>query len=100
MTGIFTRRDFALSSASLAASALLPWTAWAQSPDALITRAIPGSGERVPVVGLGTASVFDNSDDATRRAAGAVIKTLADAGGRIIDTASSYGSAETVIGDV
>ncbi len=99
MTQNLTRRDFALSSAGLAASALLPFDAFAQSHDEPITRAIPGSGERVPVVGLGTASVFDDSDDATRRAAGAVIKTLADAGGRIIDTASTYGSAETVIGD-
>ncbi len=99
MTQNLTRRDFALSSAGLAASALLPFDAFAQSHDEPITRAIPGSGERVPVVGLGTASVFDSDDDATKRAAGAVIKTLADAGGRIIDTASTYGSAETVIGD-
>jgi aryl-alcohol dehydrogenase-like predicted oxidoreductase len=63
-------------------------------------RAIPGTGERVPAVGLGTASVFDSAEDTTRRAAGQVIQTLTNAGGRIIDTASSYGSAETVIGDV
>ena len=100
MTRNLTRRDFALSSAGLVASSLLPRDAFAQGSDAPITRAIPGSGERVPVVGLGTASVFDDAGDATRRAAGAVIKTLADAGGRIIDTASTYGSAETVIGDV
>ncbi len=99
MTWNLTRRDFALSSAGLVATSLLPLDALAQGHDEPITRAIPGSGERVPVVGLGTASVFDDSDDATRRAAGAVIKTLADAGGRIIDTASTYGSAETVIGD-
>ena len=100
MTRNLTRRDFALSSAGLVAASLLPLDAFAQGHDEPITRAIPGSGERVPVVGLGTASVFDDNDDATRRAAGQVIKTLADAGGRIIDTASTYGSAETVIGDV
>jgi aryl-alcohol dehydrogenase-like predicted oxidoreductase len=100
MTLRFSRRDFALSSAGLVASALLPRIACAQAAAPLITRAIPGSGERVPAVGLGTASVFDDTDDATRRAAGQVIQTLANAGGRIIDTASTYGSAEIVIGDV
>ena len=92
-----TRRDFA----ALAAVALLARKASAQNAAApLITRAIPSSGERLPVVGLGTASIFDSDDERTRRAAGQVIRTLVQAGGRVIDTASSYGEAESVLGDV
>ncbi len=92
-----TRRDFTL----LAASALLARPAFAQSNEGpLVTRAIPSTGERLPVVGLGTASVFDSDDERTRRAAAQVIRVLVDAGGRLIDTASSYGDAETVLGNV
>jgi len=96
MTGI-TRRDFS----ALAAVALLVPRVFAQTNEAPpITRAIPSTGERVPAVGLGTASVFDSDDEPTRRAAVQVIRTLVDAGGRLIDTASSYGDAESVLGNV
>ena len=72
----------------------------AQSPAALITRAIPASGEPLPAVGLGTAEVFDTDDAATRQSACAVIQALVDNGGTLIDTASTYGDVEQVIGDV
>ena len=65
-----------------------------------ITRAIPSTGERLPAVGLGTASVFDSDGDATRSAATEVVRTLVNAGGRLIDTASTYGDAEIVLGAV
>jgi aryl-alcohol dehydrogenase-like predicted oxidoreductase len=58
------------------------------------------SGEPLPAVGLGTAEVFDTDDAATRQSASAVIQALADNGGTLIDTASTYGDAERVIGDV
>jgi aryl-alcohol dehydrogenase-like predicted oxidoreductase len=96
MTAI-SRREFA----ALAAAALLARPAAAQTNEApLITRAIPSTGERVPAVGLGTASVFDSNDDRTRDAAAKVVRTLVEAGGRLIDTASSYGDAESVLGEV
>ncbi|MFZ0601872.1 MAG: aldo/keto reductase [Roseiarcus sp.] len=92
-----TRRDFA----ALAAVALFARKASAQNAAGpLITRAIPSSGERLPVVGLGTASIFNSDDERTRRAAAQVIRTLVEAGGRVIDTASSYGAAESVLGSV
>jgi len=92
-----TRRGFV----GLTAAALLARRAFAQTNSAPpITRAIPKSGERVPVVGLGTASVFDSDDLSTRAAAAQVVRILVDAGGRLIDTASSYGDAEIVLGTV
>jgi len=90
-----TRREFAV----LAGSALLASPALAQS-DALITRAIPSSGELLPAVGLGTAQVFDTADEATRRKAAEVVQALIANGGRLIDTASTYGNAESVLGGV
>ena len=92
-----TRREFA----ALAAAELLAPAAHAQTNEAPpITRAIPSTGERLPVVGLGTANVFDGDDEQTRRAAAQVVKALVDAGGRLVDTASSYGDAESVLGSV
>jgi aryl-alcohol dehydrogenase-like predicted oxidoreductase len=68
---------------------------------ALLTRAIPRSGEALPVIGLGTAVVFDIGDDPQQRGArAAVIRSLAAAGGKVIDTAPSYGRAEGVVGDL
>jgi aryl-alcohol dehydrogenase-like predicted oxidoreductase len=66
----------------------------------LITRAIPGSGERLPAVGLGTAYVFDRDDESTGQKAAAVVQALVAGGGSLIDTSSVYGDAETVLGTV
>jgi aryl-alcohol dehydrogenase-like predicted oxidoreductase len=90
-----TRREFAV----LAGSTVLAPPALAQS-DALITRAISSSGERLPAVGLGTAQVFDTADETTRRKAAEVVQALIANGGRLIDTASTYGDAESVLGGV
>lgn len=92
-----TRRGFS----ALAAAAVLPQAAFAQDKDAaLIARAIPSTGELLPAVGLGTANVFDSDDARTRDAATQVVRTLLDAGGRLVDTSSVYGDAEQVLGQV
>jgi len=90
----FTRRKFT----AFAATTLLRPTLASADPSP-IARAIPKTGERLPAVGLGTASVFESNDEPTQRAAAAVVRTLVDAGGRVIDTASTYGDAESVLGD-
>jgi aryl-alcohol dehydrogenase-like predicted oxidoreductase len=96
MTIRMTRRDFA----ALAGGLLVSPKATAQADLPLITRPIPGSGEPLPVVGLGTAAVFDADDEATRSQADAVLQALVKNGGRLIDTASTYGDAESVLGEV
>src|SRR5271170_2570473 len=85
-----TRREFGLLTAAGAATVLSP-AALAQTATPLITRPIPGSGEPLPAVGLGTAEVFDFADDTTRQKAAAVVKALVGNGGTLIDTASTYG---------
>jgi aryl-alcohol dehydrogenase-like predicted oxidoreductase len=91
-----TRRDFAV----MASAAAMTGPAFAQTSATLLTRAIPSSGELLPVVGLGTAQVFDTADDVTRQKAAAVVQALIANGGRLIDTASTYRDAEVVLGDV
>jgi aryl-alcohol dehydrogenase-like predicted oxidoreductase len=93
------RRQFAILSVGGAAAALAP-PAIAQTAAPLISRAIPKTGEQLPAVGLGTAAVFDDDDAQTRAKAEAVIKVLGTNGGRLIDTASTYGDAESVLGAV
>ncbi len=97
MTIRITRREFALT-VGAAGATVLGWPAVAQTPG-LLTRAIPGSGEKLPAVGLGTAQVFNTNDDATRQKAVAVLQALTAGGGSLVDTASVYGDAEAVIGD-
>jgi hypothetical protein len=76
------------------ASRALPARA-ASSPD-LATRAIPHSGERIPVIGLGTANDFQVAQQGEAKAIlKKVIDDLLAQGGKLIDTASSYGSAES-----
>jgi aryl-alcohol dehydrogenase-like predicted oxidoreductase len=91
-----TRRHFA----GLAGGFLVSPQAIAQTDTPLITRAIPGSDERIPAVGLGTAYVFDQDDETTRSKADAVVQALMRGGGRLIDTASTYVDAESVLGKV
>ena len=70
----------------------------AESP-AMLTRAIPSSGEKLPVIGLGTWQAFDidlTSDN--RRQLGEVLSLFVKLGGRVIDTSPMYGRAEEVIG--
>lgn len=67
----------------------------------LLTRPIPRSGEALPVIGLGTSIVFDIGDDPAERAGrAAVIRSLVAGGGKLIDTAPSYGRSEAVVGDL
>ena len=84
----------------LAAAGMASALAQPKSDAAPLTRAIPRTGERLPCVGLGTASVFDRDNPDTRQRAAEVIHSLMDGGGRLIDTASTYGEAEAVLGSV
>ena len=67
--------------------------------NALIMRAIPSTGEKVPVVGLGSSATFSSvarSEDVS--ALREVLRTMLEAGGTVFDTAPSYGASEDVAG--
>ena len=78
------------------------WPSRAQSPApaAVNVRPVPASGERIPVVGLGTWLTFDVGAEETpaRRARGDVLRAFLAAGGRLVDSSPMYGSSEAVIG--
>src|SRR6202008_1644502 len=73
----------------------------APADSAVATRAIPPSGERLPVIGLGTANEFQSRPQGTDRdRLKKVVDDLLAQGCKLIDTASSYGEAESVLGDL
>ena len=92
-------KDYAAAGTALA---LLPGLLQAQSSGEIIKRAIPSSGEGIPMIGLGSSATFGSlaqSEDAT--ALREVLRALLNNGGTVFDTAPSYGrgTAEQVAGD-
>ncbi|MBS7663999.1 aldo/keto reductase [Pseudomonas lalucatii] len=99
-----SRRQVIQRGASLlglaAALPLLP-RAFALAPGGLLQRPIPASGELLPAIGLGTSRTFHvRLDDASLAPLEQVMGTFIGAGGRLIDTAPSYGNAEAVTGEL
>jgi diketogulonate reductase-like aldo/keto reductase len=67
--------------------------------NAMHARPIPGSGERVPVIGMGTWITFDVGDNpGLREDRTQVLRTFFEQGGRLVDSSPMYGSAEAVLG--
>jgi diketogulonate reductase-like aldo/keto reductase len=95
-----SRRDFnltAMSAGVLAAFGSRPVFA---GNGALITRAIPSSGETVPIVGIGTNRYGVGADEALRAPLKDALQTFHELGGTVIDTAPGYRSSELVLGEI
>jgi aryl-alcohol dehydrogenase-like predicted oxidoreductase len=60
-----------------------------------LRKVIPGSGQRIPVMGVGTMN-FGRCDPAT---VGALVRALRESGGAVIDTAAGYDGSEVLIGE-
>jgi aryl-alcohol dehydrogenase-like predicted oxidoreductase len=100
MTHIVSRRVAMQTGAAAAIGlALGPRSAAAQSNLPLITKAIPSSGERLPVIGLGTNAYSVNTPEAMAPLR-EVIQRMGEMGGTVIDTARAYGRSEAVIGEI
>lgn len=73
----------------------------AQGTRAIITRPIPSTGERIPVVGLGSSATFSQvarSEDVS--ALKSVLGRMVELGGKVFDTAPGYGASEQVAGGI
>ena len=97
-----SRRQLFKGGLAVAAAPLLGVpSAFGQAEAAMATRAIPHSGEPIPVIGLGTANEFQVRPEADARTnLKKVVDDLLAQGCKLIDTASAYGSAESVLGDL
>ncbi|CAG0956604.1 NADH-specific methylglyoxal reductase [Burkholderiales bacterium] len=95
------RRRALAALAGTAATLALPRRSAAATGGAIHTRPIPSTGERVPVIGLGTWITFDVGDSVASRAELlSVLRDFLAAGGRVVDSSPMYGSAEAVIGEL
>ncbi len=99
---MINRREwFGIAAGIGATLAVTPRLIRALHQDQLLTRAIPSSGERVPVIGLGTSATFSQVARSEDRASlREVMQTMVDRGARLFDTAPSYGASEQVGGDI
>lgn len=98
---ITRRRYLKLALATGASLAIDPQPLMAGDTPAPITRAIPGTGEQLPVVGLGSSATFaSRAGEADASALREVLSALLQHGGKVVDTAPSYGAAERVAGEM
>src|SRR3981081_2457477 len=102
-----SRREAARLLAQTAAGVMLTRTVLgaektsAASPQQMLQRPIPSSGEKIPVIGLGSWQVFDVGPDAAQRQPlEEVLSRFVALGGRVVDSSPMYGRAEQVIGDI
>ena len=87
------RRDFIGSAAAWSA---LPFVG---NEESIATKVVPSTGERIPMLGMGTWQTFDvgRSSDVRARLL-SVLETFFDRGGRLIDSSPMYGRSEGVVG--
>jgi aryl-alcohol dehydrogenase-like predicted oxidoreductase len=100
---MMNRRTWLQTALAAASTTALP-SAWAQAlatSGPLLTRAIPSSGQRLPIIGLGSSATFAQvarSED--REALKNVMAKMVELGGTVFDTAPSYGASEEVAGQI
>ena len=91
------RREFLKLTAAAGVALSMPQTALATIPR-MDKRRIPDTDEDIPVIGLGTSHEFDHIPADGGNELKAVLTTLVEHGGTLVDTAPRYGDAEQVLG--
>ena len=83
-TAVLSRRDF-VKLAAVVAGASLPFTGGVVMAASVIRKAIPKTGELLPVIGLGTWQTFDvGASKAAREPLKKVLREFVGAGGKLI----------------
>jgi aryl-alcohol dehydrogenase-like predicted oxidoreductase len=99
---MISRREWLGLTLSAGAALALPSRLLGALPgQEVLTRAIPSTGERLPLVGLGSSATFSQvarSEDVS--ALREVLRTMVEHGGRVFDTAPGYGASEQVAGAI
>lgn len=97
-----TRREYLKYAALLGGASALPMRfLQAAHHEGMITRAIPKTGEQLPIVGLGSSATFRSiAEQEDFAAIKDVMSTLLENGGTVFDTAPGYGASEKVAGQV
>ncbi len=94
-----TRRTVLRAALAAAVAALQPPRVPRAQGDSLLTKPIASTGERIPVVGLGSWITFNvGNDPKLLDECAAVMAAFFAAGGRMIDCSPMYGSSQPTIG--
>src|SRR6476469_9866040 len=96
-----SRRSMCKLSAYTCGGLLLPVVFAGRTISSPEQRSIPSSGEKIPVVGVGTWRTFDaGNNQQKRQTLNQVLRNLVDKKASVIDSSPMYGSSEAVIGDL
>ena len=94
-----SRRTLLASLAAAGVASALRPLAFAVEGAPILTRPIPSTGEKIPLVGIGSWVTFNvGADPAARDSCAEVLRAFFDEGGRLIDSSPMYGSSQEVIG--
>ena len=93
-----TRRMFLQLAVATGLTLSLPGVA-AAGPRLMDQRRMPGTDEKIPVIGLGTSDEFESVPADGGAQMKAVLTTRIEHGGTLVDTAPAYGDSERVLGE-
>ncbi len=95
-----TRREFTRAGLGAMAMAGLGAGHVMAGPEHMIRKAIPSSGEELPIVGLGTNRYGVDTSAEARAPLKAALQRFHALGGTVVDTAPMYRTSESVLGDL
>ena len=94
-----SRRAFLGSMAAIGAAVSFVGPRISAASSAVRTKAIPSTGERIPVIGMGSWLTFNvGGDPQAREVRVQVLKAFFEMGGGMVDSSPMYGESEKVIG--
>jgi len=97
---MMNRRQFNQGMMSAAGAVVIGDRLAVAGAEPLMTRAIPSSGERIPIVGVGTNRYGVGNDRQLRAPLKDALRRFHELGGSVVDTAPSYRSSEIVLGNL
>ena len=96
-----SRRNFLKAGIAAGAAMIVPHTPLAAQNGPLLQKKIPSTGESIPIIGIGTARRYEEiKTEAEKVPLRETIQKFVQLGGKVIDTSPSYGTAESVVGEL
>ncbi len=90
------RRKFLIQQAAVGTLALTPGKSLSQEVRTPIARAMPRTGEELPIIGIGGSATFgDLASEGETETLKAVLKAFVEYGGKVFDSAPMYGGGNT-----
>jgi len=95
-----SRREFTKAGIGAASLAAIGGCGAFAESDKMLRKAVPSSGQTLPIIGLGTNRYGVDESESARAPLRAAIERFHRLGGTVIDTAPMYRTSESVLGDL